>query len=597
VPGAGGGGGFYFYNPQMVSQGKTQFQRKWGRRTLEDDWRRRNKKVTTFEESGTEETGPPGNVEEQLAADSLALPDSISDNPKTREYYLQQIPSTEEEIEASNLIIIDGMYHIGLIYKDKLDDMPLSIEALEALENRFPENEYLLECYFQIYLMALRAKDAELAERYKAKMIAAFPKEDYTIAISDPDYEQNIRSMDSVQAAIYGTAYAAYLAEDTALVHQSFYDVGAKYPLAPLLPKFMFLHALAYVQQGDAEAFKEALKALVEKYPKADVTELAGEMLKGVLRGREMVQGGFKGMIWNMRFGDDGTLSAEDSARTFAAEKNQPCRVILMYPDGRINRNELLYVAALYNFSNFIVKELDMAFEDAGPVRMLTISGFINFDEALQYYKMIYGEGGYASNLSREIAVIPITDDNYTTLMRGKTLDEYIDFLEENYAGEVAPLVARLRARLDAAALEEETPQPEVQPGGEEPAQTFPENKPAEEAAQEGVAEEIKAVETQTEAPAVTPLSQDTIPTQTVAGPEAAPDSTTLPPSQAPVEKVSAPKMEKPKTPAQLRKEKEQAYKARLKQKQKEQKEKERAYKQKLKEREKARREALKGKK
>ena len=54
------------------------------------------------------------------------------------------------------------------------------------------------------------------------------------------------------------------------------------------------------------------LKALVEKYPTADVTELAGEMLKGVLRGRMMVQGGIRGMSWNLRFGvgDDGTLSA-----------------------------------------------------------------------------------------------------------------------------------------------------------------------------------------------------------------------------------------------------------------------------------------------
>ena len=56
------------------------------------------------------------------------------------------------------------------------------------------------------------------------------------------------------------------------------------------MPKFMFLDALSYVRPGDAEGFKNALKALVEKYPNADVTELA-EMLKGVLRGRALVQG------------------------------------------------------------------------------------------------------------------------------------------------------------------------------------------------------------------------------------------------------------------------------------------------------------------
>ena len=65
---------------------------------------------------------------------------------------------------------------------------------------------------------------------------------------------------------------------------------------------------------GMLKVSKNALKALVEKYPTADVTELAGEMLKGVLRGRMMVQGGIRGMSWNLRFGvgDDGTLSAAD---------------------------------------------------------------------------------------------------------------------------------------------------------------------------------------------------------------------------------------------------------------------------------------------
>ena len=34
---------WYFYNKPMVSAGKTEFQRIWGSRKLEDDWRRRNK--------------------------------------------------------------------------------------------------------------------------------------------------------------------------------------------------------------------------------------------------------------------------------------------------------------------------------------------------------------------------------------------------------------------------------------------------------------------------------------------------------------------------------------------------------------------------
>jgi hypothetical protein len=593
LPTAPGESSFYFYNSQMVAQGKTQFQRKWGRRTLEDNWRRRSKRMTTFEENASAENATPDqSIAQQdsasLPTDSLnaELPDDLSDDPKTREYYLQQIPSTEEDIEASNLIIIDGLYQMAMIYKDRLEDFPLAVEGFEELESRFPQNEHLPESYYQIYLLALRTKNAELAERYKAKMTAAFPQSDYTIAISDPDYEYTIRSMDSVQTAIYEATYHSYLDGDTAAVRLNYETVSAKYPLADLLPKFMFLHALTFVQKGEVEGFKEALKLLLDKYPKADVSDLAGEMLKGLLRGRELVQGSVKGMIWNLRFGldADGALSAADSARTFSAEKNQPCRIVLMYPTGSIDKNQLLFVVAAYNFSNFMVKDFDLIQDEAGPLSTLTISGFIHFDEVLQYYRQICGKDGYAATLSHEIAVLPIANANYETLMRGKTLDEYVLFLEENFSTEAPELIARLRARLDAALeeeVEEEVEKVEVEVVEEEEAEKAAAVEVVEEAVIVPEEEETLTPDTATQDTTATPLP---LPVDTIVAAEVAPPQ-------------PAPLAEPQKTPTQIRKEKEREYKERQKQKEQERKEKERAYKQKLEEREKARRAAQKAKK
>ena len=59
-------------------------------------------------------------------------------------------------MDASNIIIEDGLYNMAMIYKDKLEDLPLSIEAFEELERRFPDNSHRLESYYQVYLMALR---------------------------------------------------------------------------------------------------------------------------------------------------------------------------------------------------------------------------------------------------------------------------------------------------------------------------------------------------------------------------------------------------------------------------------------------------------
>ena len=347
---------------------------------------------------------------------------------------------------------------MAMIYKDKLEDIPLATEAFEELERRFPKHSHLLESYYQVYLMALRSGNQALAAAYKNKLVTTFPESDYAVAIADPNYEYNIRMMDKVQDSIYQATYASYLAEDTVTVRRNYRDVSAKYPLADLLPKFMFLEALTYVQAGDAEGFKNALKALVEKYPTADVTELAGEMLKGVLRGRMMVQGGIRGMSWNLRFGvgDDGTLSAADSARVFTAESNTSYRMLLMFPTGTLDRNQLLFAVAAYNFANFMVKEFDLSFEEAGPMSMLTIHGFFNLDEILHYYKMIYGADGYATALDKNVAILPISDDNYETLMRGKTLEEYVEFFQENFDEDAPELAARWKARMAAERIKEE---------------------------------------------------------------------------------------------------------------------------------------------
>ena len=500
LPTGSNGSTFYFYNPQTVAQGKTQFQKKWGRRTLEDNWRRKKKELTTFNDPADTEMADAA-TETDLGAEGQALPtDSLesgmdpvaADDPHQREYYLQQLPFTQEDIDASNVIIIDGLYNMAMIYKDKLEDLSLSVEGFEELERRFPENEHLLESYYQVYLIALRTHDEALAAAYKQKLIDKFADSAYAVAIADPNYEYNIRMMDAVQDSIYEQTYTAYLADDTTLVRRNYQQVSEKYPLANLLPKFMFLEALTYVQAGDPEGFKAALKALLEKYPKADVSELAGEMLKGVLRGRAMVQGGVRGMSWDLRFGvgEDGSLSAADSARVFTAEPNTPYKLLLMYPEGSVDKNQLLFAVAAYNFANFMVKEFDLTFQTAGPIEMLQVSGFVNFDEILHYYKLIYGPDGYASALDRAISVLPISDDNYETLMHGKTLDEYITFLADHF-GELAPeLVARWQARMEEETTPESVPEeadlsepdadtveqvsePDVVPEAEEPQPTL----------------------------------------------------------------------------------------------------------------------------
>ena len=122
----------------------------------------------------------------------------------------------------------------------------------------------------------------------------------------------------------------------------------------------------------------------------------------------------------------------------------------MLYPIGSVDKNRLLFSVAAYNFANFMVKQLDMTFENAGAMSLFIQSGFYSFDEVWHYYQMIYGKDGYASALDKEIVIIPISDDNYETLMHGKTLDEYMTFFDENFHDIAPELIARWRARTEA---------------------------------------------------------------------------------------------------------------------------------------------------
>ena len=106
------GGGWYFDNPNTLSFGFSEFNRKWGKRKLEDDWRRSDKKSLTVEE---------------------ALADTINEDefdPKSRDSYLKELPMTVEAIKESNQKIIEAYFDAGVIYKEKLSDIPSLLALL-----------------------------------------------------------------------------------------------------------------------------------------------------------------------------------------------------------------------------------------------------------------------------------------------------------------------------------------------------------------------------------------------------------------------------------------------------------------------------------
>ena len=133
---------WYFYNTMTKNAGKTEFQRKWGARKLEDDWRRRNKTTFAMEDSSDEdeeaadhEDASGNEPADSIAAAEKEMADKAND-PHNVEYYLKQIPTTPEEIQTSNDVIQEGLYNMGVILKDRLEDFNAARKEFMQLEDR-----------------------------------------------------------------------------------------------------------------------------------------------------------------------------------------------------------------------------------------------------------------------------------------------------------------------------------------------------------------------------------------------------------------------------------------------------------------------------
>lgn len=426
---------WYFYNTATRNAGRTEFQKRWGSRKLEDNWRRRDKTSYSLDEFPEDEDGGTSADEEpdERAEDEKAESARRENDPHYPEYYQKQIPSTDAERAVANDVIQEGLYNMGIILKDKLEDFDAASGEFGRLMSRYPDNVYRLEVYYNLYLMNMRRGDTAQAEKYRRLLIDEFPESKYAVALADPNYFDNIRRMDILQAQLYDQAYADYLDNNNSAVHRAYERMNEEFPLSPLMPKFMFLHALAYVTERRHDDFSATITSLLERYPDTDLTPVAGAWLKGLRSGRELrtTSGNRRSMLWDIRLSNDSTALAADAGDLeFKLAPESPQLLVLLFPTDSISPNTLLYEVARHNFNTFMVRDFDLELMNFGRLGLLVIKGFEN-ERELNYYRSLF-EGPSGMDLPADVRPVPISQENFELLLSGAgSFDDYFNFIGE----------------------------------------------------------------------------------------------------------------------------------------------------------------------
>lgn len=385
----GGGGAqkgeWYFYNPQLIKQGQQEWRRRWGTRTLEDNWRRQNKQVVaSFSDYDTDEDDADG-LDSIPTTDSTTITPTYETDTHKPEYYLQQIPRTPEALAMSDSLWRQAMIALVYIYRDKVQDEALAMEAMHQLEQRNASHPDLLDTYYGYYLYALRYNQQDQAAQWRQKITTYYPTSTQAQIVAQPDYFDKLKRMAQEQDSLYALTYTAYARAQYDIVKTNTQYAEREYPLSPLMPRFLFLNAISVARTEGQEAFIASLQHIVANHGSSEMGAMAKDMLAMMGQGMESQQGTSTSSLADKR----GQVTEQipdttDNTLQWSEERDQPSIVLLRLPNTDEQAlNDLLYEVALFNFSQFLIRDFDMqAMPIVGEGSALRVSGFQNMDEA-----------------------------------------------------------------------------------------------------------------------------------------------------------------------------------------------------------------------
>lgn len=385
----GGGGAqkgeWYFYNPQLIKQGQQEWRRRWGTRTLEDNWRRQNKQVVaSFSDYDTDEDDADG-LDSIPTTDSTTITPTYETDTHKPEYYLQQIPRTPEALAMSDSLWRQAMIALVYIYRDKVQDEALAMETMHQLEQRNASHPDLLDTYYGYYLYALRYNQQDQAAQWRQKITTYYPTSTQAQIVAQPDYFDKLKRMVQEQDSLYALTYTAYARAQYDIVKTNTQYAEREYPLSPLMPRFLFLNAISVARTEGQEAFIASLQHIVANHGSSEMGAMAKDMLAMMGQGMESQQGTSTSSLADKR----GQVTEQipdttDNTLQWSEERDQPSIVLLRLPNTDEQAlNDLLYEVALFNFSQFLIRDFDMqAMPILGEGSALRVSGFQNMDEA-----------------------------------------------------------------------------------------------------------------------------------------------------------------------------------------------------------------------
>ena len=404
-------GSWYFYNDAAMSQGELDFQRVWGNRPLEDNWRRSSKQnVSTIDQIQLESDTT------LLTGNELTAVDSKTDRNAEKAELLKNVPSTEEEKSKLHVEIQEAYYALGNVYRFGLEENDKAAGSYQTLADNYPYAVLRPEALFALYSI-FRESDISRSNDYKSQIISEYPETLMAKLLINPNYliEQEQRNQELQR--IYANAYyqfeaGNYRQAEATLTNafESIEDVG-------FLPNAQLLLAIMKAKTENLFSYEQALNDFANEYPSGELHDYAQTLIASINPIKETI-------IRNEDF-------------EFSEEFEQAHMISILFLSEDINVNALEDEVDNYNKTAYPNKKLTagkLEFDPNLGQFVLFINVFDTKEAALEYDKALkIALDNFDASKGKEFDNFVISIDNFQMLYQSKEVEAYRTFYKRFY--------------------------------------------------------------------------------------------------------------------------------------------------------------------
>lgn len=401
---------WYFYNPVSVAQGMKDFQLRWGKRKLEDNWRRRNKSIVAFGAEPSENAV----VENKQEKDKKKVLDN-----KSREYYVQNIPLNDSMLTVSKKRVLDGYFNGGQVYRNELKDLNEATSLYEKMIERFPENTYRIAVYYQLYTMFTEMGNITKAAYYKNLIITKFPESLYAKLLSDPEYYKQLIEKGKEADNFYEETYNLYLSGQYQQVISNAQSSITRFKGNTVLSKFALLKAMAMGKTSDPMSYRNELTKVIANYPNNEVAVQAKEMIA----------------FLNTYKPETKQLEDIKVAEVIYNSDDKTSFLFVLVIERKEDINQVVFDLINFNLDNFSNDHLELNNEDFGKTyKILQVKTFTDKDKAMKYFTTLNSKPAALKNIKGATKIqFVISPANLEILKKQDNADTYLEFFKKHF--------------------------------------------------------------------------------------------------------------------------------------------------------------------